>query len=330
MNTAPQRRARDIPDQPRPDTSAGRMTVSVVVPTFNSARTVGHCLDSILRQTVTPDEIIVIDDGSIDDTTTIVPRYFDHVTVLTQSHMGAAAARNRGVLAATGDFVAFLDSDDLWHPQKLELQLGAFRSYPDAALCCTEFERVTDDASERWLASFDRLTSAITTEVLDDFGDILAAPYLGTSTVLMKRSRFLASGGFDESLNTAEDADLWLRTTYGSTALKLRHRLCRVLVRADSLCGSVGCEAHRDLLGVIRRFCAAHPEVPARFATQLQAAEAQVLERLGSESLTVGDNLVALRALASSLRRKASTRRVLLFLKAAVGCGLGLARRRSR
>lgn len=109
------------------------MKISVLIPAFNSARTIGITLDCVLKQTVTPDEILVLDDGSTDETSSIAASYGPRVTVLRQENQGAAKARNALVARATGDLVAFVDADDIWHPKYLEVQKSLFLRHPDAA-----------------------------------------------------------------------------------------------------------------------------------------------------------------------------------------------------
>lgn len=112
--------------------------VSVIVPTYNRADCVGRAIDSILAQTVPCAELIVVDDGSTDETPTVLQRYGSKLWVLRQPNLGPGAARHRGLAAATGDWVAFLDSDDLWHPEKIERQLAALRAFPECGACYTD------------------------------------------------------------------------------------------------------------------------------------------------------------------------------------------------
>jgi glycosyltransferase involved in cell wall biosynthesis len=109
------------------------MKLSVLVPTYNSSRTIRQTLESVLRQTVPPDEILVLDDGSSDDTVSILRSYEPRVTVMQQENGGVASTRNRLCERASGDLIAFLDHDDLWHPSYLEVQSGIFERNPDAA-----------------------------------------------------------------------------------------------------------------------------------------------------------------------------------------------------
>ena len=107
--------------------------VSVVVPTHNSSATIRMTLESALWQTVSPDEVLVLDDGSTDDTVSILNSYTSRVTVSAQGNKGVANARNELCRLAQGELIAFLDSDDIWHPRYLEIQLRLFAEYPNAA-----------------------------------------------------------------------------------------------------------------------------------------------------------------------------------------------------
>ena len=108
------------------------MTVSVVIPTYNGIRTIGATLDSVLQQTQAADEILVMDDGSTDGTVSFLRSYAPRVTVFQQENRGVAAARNALCVRATGDLIAFLDHDDIWHPRYLEHQCKQFACHPAA------------------------------------------------------------------------------------------------------------------------------------------------------------------------------------------------------
>jgi len=107
--------------------------ISVIIPTYNSAAVIRMTLDSVLRQTVAPAEILVLDDGSTDETISILNSYKPRVTIFRQTNRGVAAARNELCRRADGDFIAFLDHDDLWHPRYLEIQSQSFAMNPEAA-----------------------------------------------------------------------------------------------------------------------------------------------------------------------------------------------------
>lgn len=116
-----------------------RHRVSCVVPVCNGERFLAEALDSILAQTDLPAELIVVDDGSTDRSPEIAESYGDRVLLLRQRNRGPAAARNRGIRAACGELLAFLDADDLWHPAKLERQVAFLRAHPEVDLCLTRY-----------------------------------------------------------------------------------------------------------------------------------------------------------------------------------------------
>lgn len=111
------------------------MKVSVIIPTYNREKTIKRCIDSIANQSIPPDEIIVVDDGSTDNTLEILNRFYPDIKIIKQNHKGAQAARNAGIRAAQGEYIAFLDSDDEWLPDKLEWQVKELKRNPDAVIC---------------------------------------------------------------------------------------------------------------------------------------------------------------------------------------------------
>lgn len=180
------------------------MRVSVVIPTYNSARFVTKALDSVLAQTWPLEDIILIDDGSEDETKEVVEPYRDKIRYIPRENGGQASARNLGVEESRGDWVAFLDADDWWAPEKIEKQVEALQSDRDAIGCYTGLWHVLVDGkmfpSEP--ISGDRLWPTLR------FKNPIA-----TSAVMVSRELFLEMKGFDASLKAAEDWDLWARMT---------------------------------------------------------------------------------------------------------------------
>ncbi len=180
--------------------------VSVIVPAYNSAATVVEAVESALAQTVPAGEIVVVDDGSLDATAAIVRERYPQVRLIEQANTGPAGARNAGVRQARGEWIAFLDADDIWVPGRLERQMDCLNQCPDAVMLCggrREFgESVTLDPRP----SCDRIAfREVTLDELARHNPIV------TSTALVKRSAFDAVGGFDEQFRGPEDYDLWLR-----------------------------------------------------------------------------------------------------------------------
>lgn len=185
--------------------SPERAPVSVVIPTFDSGRFVTQAIDSVLAQTLPPSQIIVIDDGSRDDTHERLVPYAEHVLYVRQENQGVSAARNHGIRQATSEFVAFLDADDVWHPCKLELQMGALSRSPDLGLLGTH--------SFDWpaVAFPDVPRSAHGPLRFVDWQDLVVKNHLWTSSVVVRRRVLLQAGPFDTKMQGPEDRDLWLR-----------------------------------------------------------------------------------------------------------------------
>jgi glycosyltransferase involved in cell wall biosynthesis len=179
--------------------------VSVVIPTHNRRRMVGEAVASACAQRDVPAEIIVVDDGSTDGTTAMLEGTFGSaIRLLLTPHRGVAAARNAGVAASRAPLIAFLDSDDLWLPNKLALQVGFFSQHPEAEICQTD-ESWTRSGVRVNPCAYHRKPSG------DIFLPSLQRCLVSPSAVMLRRSLFESVGGFDESLPVCEDYDLWLR-----------------------------------------------------------------------------------------------------------------------
>ncbi len=178
--------------------------VSVIIPTYNRAGIIAEAVDSVLAQDYKDFELIVVDDGSTDNTSEVMARYGDDVRVLFQENKGVSAARNRGITEASGKLIAFLDSDDLWLPQKLSTQVEFFSQRPDALICQTE---------EVWLRNGIRINPKHRHKKPSGmiFEPSLKLCLVSPSAVMIRRDLLDRTGGFDETLPACEDYDLWLR-----------------------------------------------------------------------------------------------------------------------
>jgi teichuronic acid biosynthesis glycosyltransferase TuaG len=182
--------------------------VSVVIPTYNYARYLPQAIDSALAQAATDLslEIIVVDDGSTDETPEVARRFGSAVRYERQANRGPSAARNRGVAEARGEYVAFLDADDHWLPDKLIRQLRALAVRRDTAGCHGAFLVRRPSGELGRLARYWRRSGHYPTS-----RDLLRGNSINMSTVLIRREALISTGPFDESLRTAEDWNLWLR-----------------------------------------------------------------------------------------------------------------------
>lgn len=177
--------------------------VSIIVPAFNAETYIRATLDSALRQTYANCEIIVVDDGSTDGTLAILADYGEKVRVVRQQNRGSACARNAGVAAAHGEWIAFLDSDDIWLPDKTVKQLAGCGRFPISHTDSVCFGETLE--RELLRSSFEPPYAG---EVLDQ---LLVVNFITTSTVMVRRDIFERFGGFDESYVTCEDWALWLK-----------------------------------------------------------------------------------------------------------------------
>ena len=261
--------------------------VSVVIPAYRCSATIGAAIKSVLAQTRLPDEIIVVDDGSPDDLDAALVPFEGRIRLLRKSNGGAASARNMGIDACTGDFVAFLDSDDLWHPGKLASQLAVFQKHPQVGLVASRYVILSPDGSEEiypylHLATWDTVLHLSGPAIFDVMARIW------TSSVLIRRD-VLGDRRFDEHMRIAEDRDMWVRlvsitpiylqSEVNATLVELNGSLSRSDVDLDCRCMLQMIYRYQHLLGPagVRRW------------------EAYVNRRLAAEYLGVGRSRKAVR-----------------------------------
>jgi glycosyltransferase involved in cell wall biosynthesis len=180
--------------------------VSVIIPTFNRGWIIREAIDSVLLQNYPHVELIVVDDGSSDNTAAILSSYGEQLQTIRQPNQGVSAARNSGIRSASGDFIAFLDSDDTWLKQKISTQLLFFKKNPEALICQTE---------EIWIRNGRRVNKKKIHQKPsgDIFEPSLNLCLVSPSAVMMRRAFFDQAGLFDETLPACEDYDLWLRAS---------------------------------------------------------------------------------------------------------------------
>lgn len=178
--------------------------VSVVIPAYNSADTTVETVDSVLAQTYAEVEVLVVDDGSTDHTPEAMARYGDRIRYIRKENGGACSARNLGIRSSDGAYVACLDCDDLWLPEKLERSLNALAARPEAAFvfsACYEVDAAGSTLGTIW-PRFERE---------NPYRSLLTENFIPAPTVVMRRSCIEQCGAFDESIFIPADWDLWLR-----------------------------------------------------------------------------------------------------------------------
>lgn len=191
--------------------------VSVVIPAYNAGAFIAETLDSVLAQTYQDFEIIIADDGSMDDTGEKVKPFFSdpRVQYAWGENGGVAHARNRGMTLARGEFIAFLDADDLWPKDKLEKQIAIMESHPEVGLLCGDTTQFDEDGiwCKSWFAEKGLDPAFFGTEVVvpDAFGKLLDVCFVSMGTVLLRKEAVDEVGDFDEAFRCVEDLDLYLR-----------------------------------------------------------------------------------------------------------------------
>ena len=237
--------------------------VSVVITAYNAARWIEETLDSVLAQTYRDYEVVVVDDGSTDDTQAIVARYAPPVRYIHQENRGQPAARNVGIRSARGTYVAFVDADDLWLPQKLARQMSLFESTPNLGLVYSDAYVFDSDSgiTQRRVNSVGRLPEN------DIFLPLLMGNFIPSPTPIVRRDALESAGYFDESpdvhMGGGEDWDMWLRIAAHQSAGAISEPLARYRVHPSSMLQSMDIDAAlRGRLGVLEKAFRSRPEIP--------------------------------------------------------------------
>lgn len=183
-------------------------SVSVIVPTYNYGRFIAEAIRSALRQSLAPVEIIVVDDGSADDTAEVVAGFGDAVRYIRQGNAGVCVARNRGVAESSGELIAFLDADDIWEPTKLEKQAGLFERDVRIGLVHCGMREFDTDTGESIALHTDGMEGDVADELLLWEKSVIVGP---GGTIMVSREAFEAAGGFDPRQKCGEDWDLCYR-----------------------------------------------------------------------------------------------------------------------
>ena len=227
--------------------------ISVIIPVYNGERTIQETIESVLNQTFSDLELIVINDGSQDSTLEIVSQVTDpRLKVFSYPNAGQAASRNRGFALASGEYISFIDADDLWTPDKLEAQLKALQTNPQAAVAYSWSDYIDNNGQ------FLRRGSHITVNG-NAYTKLLLLNFLENgSNPLIRRQALTEVDGFDVSLTPAEDWDLWLRLAihYHFIAVPFPQILYRI--SANSMSDNVS-KLERASLQVIKRAFAQAP-----------------------------------------------------------------------
>jgi glycosyltransferase involved in cell wall biosynthesis len=215
--------------------------VSCIVPVYNGERYLAEALDSILGQSHQPLQVIVVDDGSTDGTAAVAARYGERVEYYRQPNAGAATARNLGLSLARGEFVAFLDADDLWHSDKLRRQVARFQARPELEMCLTH-------AQNFWVPELREEQLS-----LQHHPRAQAVPGYSSVTLLARHQLFEAVGSFNTALRLGESIDWFVRAAeYGAVVEVLPDVLVYRRVHSANSIRRRAVESRREYLAILK------------------------------------------------------------------------------
>lgn len=261
-------------------------TVSVVVPTFNRACLVLEAIQSVLAQGYLDYEIIVVDDGSTDDTAIVLQPLSEQgvIRYIYQQNQGESAARNRGIVEASGRYIAFLDSDDLFEPDKLEIQVKYLKAHPEVGLVHSGFIKFDNDGNDLGYRDPSWFSGMIYPQILSYWTTLMAV-----DTVLIPKIVFDTVGLFNESLRIGPDLDMWRRIARNYPFGFINKSLARVRVHAGNISGNK-LRLTQGLLMYLERAFDDDPKLSARFrkrtlSRMFSTMAYNLLSEKGSESV---------------------------------------------
>ena len=281
--------------------------VSIIIPTYNCARYIGRALDSVCAQTYKDYEILLVDDGSTDDTKDVSMQYGRKVTYLYQQNRGVSAARNHAILKANGELFAYLDADDMWYPEKLERQVAFLDVHQECGMVHSEMSIINEQDEILHLRFYEETKRSVPQGHCVQ--QLLMRCHIQTLTVLERRSSFDLVGGFDERLPIAQDYLHWIMIAAEGQALGyLAEPLGKYRWRTGSLIGN-----HPRLLEDYVRICdiLLHEKpIAARHGEEcadiLRARSYKVQRELACLDRIEGRNESARRRLASLIKKRPS------------------------
>lgn len=275
-----------------------RPLVSVIIPAFNVAAWIGETIQSVLHQTYRPTEVIVVDDGSTDSTPLVAQSFGKAVKYIRKINGGVGSARNAGFRVSTGEYVAFVDADDLWLPDKLARQVALLESKPDVGwVYCDAL--VVDDSDNNILDRVGRTSDLPEGDIVDS---LLLNNFVPCPSPLIRRALLATLGGFDElrSLTVSEDWDMWLRLAAAAPAGCVRSPLARVRSHPGSMTGTMDLDStYQSRVTVIDRAIALRPRqlepLRSRAISNVQLGIGQWMVRRGDMPRARSMFLAALR-----------------------------------
>jgi glycosyltransferase involved in cell wall biosynthesis len=271
--------------------------VSVIIPAYNSAATVAACVESCLAQRHDDFEVVVVDDGSRDATPDVLARFGERIRFIRQPNGGIAAARNAGVRAARGDYIAWMDNDDLMHPDRLRLQEAVLEAHPDVMMVCSDFTAFTDereDLDPSYIATYYRAAGrdgglaklySETRELVDEkagqhrrvtvrLGDVyeqlVDGNFVHPPTVMVRRAAFERAGAFDESIRVSCDYDMVVRIARTGRVAHIDAPLLRYRLSETQVSRRARATTPLDTVAILEKVRREDPSFYARNAARMR------------------------------------------------------------
>lgn len=303
------------------------MKISVIIPAYNSAAFITDAVRSILDQSQPVNEIVIVDDGSTDATQTVVESLSGPIIYIKQPNQGPSTARNTGIDAAKNDWIAFLDADDQWTPNKIERQLNVLQNYPELVLIAGDMAEIDNDDhiltesvldKHHLLRKFQELENR---PIPNALAELVTKNFIPTGTVLVKKSALLEAGCFNPSIRFGEDLECWskiaakhpiacmsdilmLRRQHGNNATQLTAPLLNDLAR---------------VMTSIRNYAAKELSLQNIDPDRLVA---NAYADLGYWHFSEYDSTTARQAFSASLKEKPSKRALLYWLACLMPAGI--------
>lgn len=284
--------------------------VSVIVPAYNDAAFIGAAIESALAQDYPRLEVIVVDDGSTDETVSKAAGYGERVRVIEQRNSGAAVARNRGMEAARGELIAFLDADDFWLAGKIRTQVEHLQRHPDIGAVYSRW------AEWYWPQVADPLTVVPASSAVEPLGidldesgwiypKLLLDCSVHTSTAVLRKQVVERVGGFDGQLRKGQDYDYWLRCSRFTQFHKINRPLSLYRIRSDSITRRASTVNYGAMVieGALAKWGSAGPDGARANSLLLARRRAQLWRDFAHSQLTSGDPRLALASAARALVR---------------------------
>jgi len=246
--------------------------VSVIIPAYNRAQLLPRALATVFAQTYKDYEVIVVDDGSTDDSPQVVKQFAGRVKYIRKENGGSASARNRGIEEAQGEYIAFLDSDDTWVPEKLAEQVKVLDAHKNVGIVYARMPIINEKGEQVGIKPAG-ISGRTFKELLEYWGD------LPTSTVMTRKECFVKAGMFDTALTTMQDIDMWLRISRYYDLYEIENKSLAYYYRHDEQITKSKIRVYQGLVRIYTKILNNYPEAPKQLMLDRIASNQYTLSR---------------------------------------------------